>query len=68
MKITIYFKNHEPAVYTMRIYNLAVTDPDVVMIVSNETGGQIKNRTQTEKERKKHHEKIFYREKRNYSF
>lgn len=38
MKITIYFKNHEPAVYTMRIYNLAVTDPDVVMIVSNETG------------------------------
>jgi len=38
MEITIYFRNHEPDVYTMRIYNLAVTDPDVVMIVSNETG------------------------------
>lgn len=38
MEITIYFKNHEPAIYTMHIYNLAVTDPDVTMIVSNETG------------------------------
>lgn len=38
MEITIYFRNHEPATYTMNIYHLAVTDPDVTMIVSNETG------------------------------
>lgn len=37
-EITVTFKNGHKAVYTMNIFNLLKTDPDVIDIIDNATG------------------------------
>ena len=36
--ITAYFKNHEPVMYTMSVFELLKTDKDVTTIIDSETG------------------------------
>lgn len=36
--IIAYFKNHEPATYTISIFELLKTDKDVTTIIDGETG------------------------------